>query len=281
MKQLRDCYPKIRKRAKTLLLPYVVWNVIFVLWYFVLQNLPLVSSMINNDVVGSITSNGALNGLYVLFIKPIAFQLWFLRDLIIYVVLSPVILWFLKRIKWGLPVLLFIASWVGLILLPSEIKIWGAFFFVLGGYMGVFHSLEDISRWLKKPIIVAAFLLYLSNAVCIPFVASILPGSAIFFMLCGVLSIWGGYDVLFTKVDSRIASIMAKLGKYSFFVYCFHEPVLNIIKKVGLGVIGASNANLIVLYLINPIVMYALTFGIAKVLQNNIPKLYSVLTGGR
>ena len=36
-------------------------------------------------------NNGPLHGLYALFVVPASFQLWFLRDLIIYVMLSPLI----------------------------------------------------------------------------------------------------------------------------------------------------------------------------------------------
>ena len=278
---IKDCYPKIKKRGRTLLVPYIIWNIIFVIWFVVLQNLPGISSMINSDVVGEITHNGLLNGLYVVFIKPIAFQLWFVRDLMLYVIFSPVIFFLLKHTKCFLPIALFIISWLGLMYLPSGIRLWGAFFFVLGGLIAVYYSLEKVSSVLKKPVIIIALLLYVVNALLTPLVEELIPGSGVLFMLCGVIAIWGGYDLLIKNEDSKLVNKLAFGGGYSFFVYCFHEPVLNIIKKVGLKVLGASDVSLTILYVVNPLVMCAIAILLAMMLQRYIPKIYSILMGGR
>ena len=34
----QDCFLKMKKRVHSLLVPYLIWNVIFILWYVVLQN---------------------------------------------------------------------------------------------------------------------------------------------------------------------------------------------------------------------------------------------------
>lgn len=281
MQSITECFPKIKKRARTLFVPYLLWNVILVLWFVVLQNLPVVSSMINSDVVGGIVGHGFLNGLYTMFIKPIAFQLWFLRDLIIYVFLTPLFFVAIKKLKWLIPFLLFIASWVGLIYLPSEIKIWGCFFFVLGGYVALHHSLEIVSDIITPLLASVAALLYAANAIVTIVFGSIIPGASVLFMLFGVVAIWRGYDCIMIKWDSKWISFLAGWGSYSFFVYCFHEPVFNIIKKIGVFFVGYSNTSLIVLYLLNPIVMLALSIFVAKVMQKYTPKVFSILTGGR
>lgn len=68
---------------------------------------------------------------------------------------------------------------------------------------------------------------------------------------------------------------------YSFFIYLFHEPVFNIIKKIGLKVLGVHEWSLILLYLINPLIMCATAIMVAKLLQRFVPKVFSVLVGGR
>lgn len=46
---------KLRKRVRTLLVPYLLWNVIFVMWYVVLKNLPGLERF--NNSVGMIVSS--------------------------------------------------------------------------------------------------------------------------------------------------------------------------------------------------------------------------------
>jgi len=68
---------------------------------------------------------------------------------------------------------------------------------------------------------------------------------------------------------------------YSFFIYCFHEPAFNIIKKLALTIYGTSEKVLIFFYLINPWIMVAIAVITAKMLQRMTPRIYKTLTGGR
>lgn len=59
------------------------------------------------------------------------------------------------------------------------------------------------------------------------------------------------------------------------------EPVFNIIKKIGLMVLGVHKWSLILLYLINPLIMCAIAITVTKLLQRFVPNVYSVLVRGR
>lgn len=108
-----------------------------------------------------------------------------------------------------------------------------------------------------------------------------IKGISVFFMLCGIIAIWGGHDLFVKNTESRVVNLLAYWGGYSFFVYCFHEPVFNIIKKIGLNILGMSDVTIIILYLVNPIIMYALSVLVARVIQRITPILYKLATGGR
>lgn len=81
-------------------------------------------------------------------------------------------------------------------------------------------------------------------------------------------------------MNPKQLSLNPVLG-YSFFVYLFHEPAFNIIKKAGLMVLGVHEWSLIILYFINPLIMCIIAIAVAKVLQKFVPKMYSILVGGR
>lgn len=278
---VKDCYPKIRKRARTLLVPYLIWNIVFVLWYEVLGFIPGVSAYINSDMTSGLVHNGPLHALYELFIVPAGFQLWYVRDLLIYVMLSPAIYLLIKYTKTVGLLLLFVAGTWGLLYLPSEIKIWGAFFFTLGGYIALHSSLEDLLQKISPTMACVCLIIYLLNAILRPLGIISLKGTDMIVELCGLIAIWRLYDVIVKREDSATIQQLAAWGGYSFFIYLFHEPAFNIIKKIGVKVLGVHEWSMILLYLVCPFVMCAIAICVAKVMQKFIPKTYSVLVGGR
>ena len=138
IESVKGCFLKMKKRVRSLLVPYVIWNVIFIFWYIALQNLPGIDSFINSDIVGSLTKNGLLDALRVLYWEPANFPLWFVRDLMIMVVLSPVLYYLIKYLKWIAPILLVVISpLVNLHVSP---------FFILGGCIAMHSSLEKVHK---------------------------------------------------------------------------------------------------------------------------------------
>ena len=138
IESVKGCYPKMKKRVHSLLVPYLIWNVIFILWYDVLQNLPGIGGYINSDMVGSLTKNGLLDALRVLYWEPANFPLWFVRDLMIMVAVSPLLYYLIKYLKWFTPILLVaISPFVNIHVSP---------FFILGGCIAMHSSLEKVHK---------------------------------------------------------------------------------------------------------------------------------------
>lgn len=270
---VKDCLPKMKKRVRSLLVPYVIWNVIFVLWYLILQNLPVFGGYINNDIVGKVFSPDIGSDIYELLLKPVNFPLWFLRDLMIMVALSPVLFYLIKYLKWGAPLLILLASpYINFNVSP---------FFLLGGCIAIHSNLEKIdSKLVGGGIMAIATLIYFGNAITRLFTDYNHPYVSFIIYLCGVISIWRLYDMIYIFSVKKPVFLNRILG-YSFFIYLFHEPVFNIIKKVNLRILGEHEWSLILLYFMNPIIMCVISVAVAKLMQKFIPKTYSVLVGGR
>lgn len=276
---IKDCFPKIKKRVRSLFVPYITWNIIFVLWFVVLGLIPGVSKFVNSDVVGAITKNGFFNAVYVLFVKPVAFQLWFLRDLILYVAISPLLYYLLNKLGKLFPLLLLLIGTCGLVFLPSEIKLWGVFFFVWGGYVSNYQFGEyfgGMPQWMK----IVAGIIYVGYSIINSLGVINLSAVSMIASICGIISIFTIYDFIFTT-ENKLTKMFAKAGSFSFFVYLFHEPVFNIIKKIGLIVFGHTQTSLIILSIINPLVMMGGAIVVAIVMKKIAPKFYSFLVGGR
>lgn len=283
---LNQCITKQKKRIRTLLVPYLLWNIIFVLWYMVLQNLPGIGGFINSDMIGKVMSGSVINALEDLFWTPAAFQLWFLRDLLFIVLLAPISYYLIEYTRWLAPLLL-----LGVMVLLVERgfftaidyelnRIDGIAFFCLGGCVSMLSSLEQLDQWLSKPVVAIATVVFFGNAVWQISGADFNVWYNFLTALCGCIVVWKGYDWVSSFKLLNIKPLNSYLG-YSFFIYLFHEPVFNIIKKIGLKVLGVHEWSLIILYLVNPLIMCVVAIMVAKLLQRLTPKVYSILVGGR
>ncbi len=274
---IKDCLPKICRRFHTLLIPYIIWNLVFVCWYLALTYLPGVSSFVNSNLAEMFPYEGILGTLYTLFIEPIGFHLWFLRDLLIFVMLTPILYWGIKKTGWWfLLVVLLLTGWIFRFWLTS---------FVFGATIAICNNKGVLDNTVNKKRTSLWLILYclvaLNNA--FPIVNS--PGVigdyyAQFAALISIIAIWKSYDWVYSACP-RTLEMFLKYTPYTFFIYLFHEPAFNIIKKLGLKVLGVNDLTLTFLYLINPIIMCVVAICVAKLAQRYIPRVYSVLVGGR
>ncbi len=104
VKELMDCYRKIGKRVRTLVVPYLLWNVIVTLFFVALYFVSPID--INNDIVSTIINGTTVDILLRIFVEPAGFQFWFLRDLICYVLISPILFIGIKYLSYLLPLIL-------------------------------------------------------------------------------------------------------------------------------------------------------------------------------
>lgn len=145
---VKQCFPKIKKRVRTLLVPYLIWNIIFVSWYVALAYTPGVTQYINSDMLSNLSIQYPLDTFFYLFIKPAGFQMWFLRDLILFVLLTPLLYVTIKRMQWIPFILLLLATgWMTRFWLTS---------FVLGGTLALcYKDGLNVIRSKHKVIILA------------------------------------------------------------------------------------------------------------------------------
>lgn len=267
-----SCLPKIKNRIKSLFIPYVLWNCIFILWYALLFFSPSLNRFVNINVIDTLLSGSFVDNIKIIFWNPVNFPLWFLRDLMIMVSLSPFLYYIIKYLRWLAP--------IPFLLLPDEHLM--SSFFVLGGCVAMFSSLASFSRMLNRRIAFVALIIYLSLSISQIWIIEESRYLGAFNGLCGCVVLWKGYDRIVNNHPMLPSNpILQKYLGYSFFIFLFHEPVFNIIKKLGLKLLGIHEWSLILLYFINPFIMCLLAIGVAKVLQRYIPKVYYVLVGGR
>jgi len=282
-KNTREKYmTKTKKRIRTLILPYLLISFLTLLCYtFVLD--PLFGSYINK--MANILYDPILDTLKKIFINPLPYQLWFLRDLILLTFLSPFIYVFIKYLKFYF-ILILIFLWFPLtsfdfFIFSNE----SILFFSLGAYLSTKQNIFLKKRkgytyffttfiWLLILIIKSTvnMKLGINNEI-----SDVLQKISI---IIGGISVWALYDIYINKETPN--SFLLSISSYSFFIYLIHEPLLlSTLKKLSNTIIRKSEFFLPFFYFLNPIITVVSCIIIAKILQRYTPKLYNFITGGR
>lgn len=210
---------KLRRRLRTLLVPFVVWNIIAVFFLLLARHndgkamLPYLNS---HYWVGLLWDG---NRGY-----PANVPLWYVRDLMVMCLLSPVIYWLLSRLR-VLPVVTLLAVYLAGVFPPIHgLSIEALAFFTTGAYFAVSRTdVVGVFGRVGVPVAVATVLLMFADlyfrAVGAP-IAVIHRG----FIMGFLVSVFVAADRLPTGngAVSRVWKRLGRMGGYVFFVYCAH-----------------------------------------------------------
>ncbi len=269
---------KYRSRFRTLVVPYTLWNLIVIVFYLVAQTSPLTAQYFNGEHPYVINLRGweylEVFWGYGEFEYPIAFQFWFIRDLIILVLLSPLLYLFLKKIPyiflsfWGL-------LWIFGLFEPNILhtNFFSIFFFCLGAYLALYKYNFALTDRYAKELIYLYIVLILIN---LYFQFDILEKIAV---LVGTIAAFSGSRYI---VEYKAKDILINLSKYSFFIFALHEPILSIVRKLSYKIlIPQDDISIFILYILCPFVTIAICIYIYKILEKWFPNLLDVLVGNR
>lgn len=278
---MASIYGKMRKRVGTLVVPYIIGCLFFVGFGVLMAVLPGVSKYMNSSVMplfskpmGEIFCSifyDAGNG------TPCAFQLWFLRDLILIVATS--LLWYLclRYLKWG-----FVAVAFGLTYLDvSHVPFYSLFWFVLGGQLTKAKiEMGGVSGRIKVAIFGLFLIISIVQLLCPDMLEWNLLRIPI--IMLGIIGIWGLYDALVEKKFCLSHhKWLATACQYTFFIYLFHEPTLNIVRKLIVVVLGKNEFGYMASYLISPWIFTVCAVFAGLLFRKYLPRVYDVCTGGR
>lgn len=276
---ISDVFKKVKKRIKTLLFPYVIAALFFPLFFVVLEFIPGASVYINSSSYADrFSSLSLLSILSSLFFDsgngtPWAYHLWFLRDLIIIVALTPALYYIRKWTgPWSIAVVL------ALHLLFPQLKFtYGMFWFIFGSWvLGDLHNLPRRAFYLMFVV----FIIMSSYRQFNPHVSwkyfRIIEES-----LC-VCSAWGLYDVFVSK-KFRLATIpLLQLAcQFTFFLYLYHEPAFHIVVKGIPLVLGRNEFSYTAAFMLSPLVFAPFLIAVGYFLRKYTPAVYEVIAGGR
>lgn len=274
----RDVYRKMKKRVSTLLIPYLIAALFLPLFYFAIDYFPVASQFVNSNNFNENFSAGWLRILYRLYVDagkgtPLGFHLWFLRDLIEIVILSPLIHIFRRRLKsWLILSLLFLLTY-----LFCNTFFISLFWFVAGS---LFLNKIKLSGGGSLMLVVGVYFFLGATELMKPSV--VWSYFRLPITVLGVVAFWNVYDS-FVKQTFALCNhkLMSIACSYTFFIYLYHEPVINILRKILVIPFGHSSFSFAFSYLISPWIFSLVAILIGITLRKFSPSLYNILCGGR
>ena len=256
----------VKRRFQSLLVPYIFWNAAVLAFYGLGPHLP---------VLGKFFLNGRLNDYvwYDYFLRafgitehyPIALQFWFIRNLIVFVLLYPLFLGVMRKLDWRI---LMIGA-VAMLFLPKY-PFEGLSYFLIGGILAVKNiSLERTRKYLLYLALAFAVGVTLYVIFNWPMRITLLCGVVMFYHLAS----WcAGYE--------KIKQTLLLLAPSSFFVFAAHVLFSGIIRRVFQKVfMPQTSLSLIFFYFlalaITVVSMTALYFALKKL----CPKILYFICG--
>jgi fucose 4-O-acetylase-like acetyltransferase len=270
---------KLRSRVGSLLVPMLLWNVLALAQLALAQALPGTREHISVGAA-QVADFGVfeyLNALLGLTRPPLAYQFWFIRDLIILVLLSPVIWLGLRTVPrlfvTGMFALWFLDAW------PVDIpSVRGVAFFAAGAWMGCRgFSLFALDRY-GVAFSAAYPLLLFADALTKG--AGFNPWLHDIGVLAGLPAMLFLSGKLLHVAWARKALLLASGS--SFLVFAGHEPLLTDMRKIlGMLFRPESDSMVLAVYFLLPVVVIAMICLAYIGLQRFAPSVLAVLVGGR
>lgn len=254
---------KLRNRMGTIAIPYIIWCSVYYFYQIAYTNIPIINNHISSS---GVVEFGILE--WLLSLGPNSYYtLWFLKNLIIFIALTPVEYYLLKnykKIPTGLVVvvLLWLVEYEKIIPihLPSGMAIYS-----IGAYIGI-NRKELVYR--KNILFTVVSAIYLMVHAITRFKYLRMLG-----IVAMVLAIWFLLDVIGENL--KVRSWM----KYSFFYYVSHDLVLQVIKKLFYVLGGCKPAVAGISYFFSPILTMTVLIIVACSMSRRVPKIWKVITG--
>ena len=269
---------KLRSRVRTLLVPYLFWNALLLSAMALAQQMPTTSEFFSGKglPVASYTSFQYLDAIFGVTGPPVGYQWWFIRDLMMLVVLSPLIHVFHKK---AARVILLAAFAVWFFELASkEILSPEAFlFFYVGTYLArlgrsvfLFDKYGNLMLALYLPVLLIDTLSKESQ------LNGLVHNFGLLLGVPAVLSL-SRYALKLTQLQIALRG----LSSYSFFVFATHEPLLVATRKIAYKTFAPSDDLAVIsLYLTLPSVVILTTIAAYNTMSRLTPRFLMIISGG-
>ncbi len=274
--QAFDYRKTLRTKASTILVPFLLWNTAFLVLVYAAQSRGIGFGYLP-DVVNA-TPRDWMNLALAVETWPINIPLYFLRDLLLCLLLSPLIALAIRH--YPRTVLALMLAYA-VLPLPNGIFLKKSILF--GFSFGVAMALHrvDIKRLDRFAAPVVAAVLAMAVALSLALYAFGPEFPAWLDMLrslAAIAGIFGAWALSALLIRTNAGQALSRMGGLSFWIFCGHYPLLILFWMIWnrLGI-----ADYPLFYAASPILALAILVTTHSAARRFLPSLHAILTGRR
>jgi len=296
---LKDDTPnniRVKKRFRTLLIPYFIWSAVGLVLVFSLELFPYTKSLVASTNIARMNQQQVFLHQYHWYeilarwiIAPVSYQLWFIWALFYYNLGYRAIRWCVlhpkgKWIFFSIATLLWLATFGGIII-EGE----GLLFFSLGVWIQKNKfDIEVPAKWLNPLWWGFSSLAIISIKTWLSFKGITLLGNSIYPILSilsklavfsGLIAGWYGSNWLVKLLINQ--QWFTASSNYSFFLYLAHAPLVAIGIDSIFSMLHYCKGYRFISFLLWPSMLIIGFIFIGFILRKISKKLFSFITGGR
>ena len=237
---------KIKRRIKTLLIPYIIWNLLMAV------KLRTFSPSI--------------------FWEPANMPLWFLRDLIVVSLLTPIIYIGVRKLGWWFLMLLLPVYATGIWAIQPGPTPYAVCFFIFGAFMGI-RKMNIIETFAKRETLWYLLSAALGLSMVLTYPTPIFPVLMLCFRLVSIAAVFCLANRILTGTSIRIPQVACDS---SYFIFLAHYVFfLSIIDTSFFSLFGTSTWSLCTHFLLCPLLKVTI-FVIIYYLYRRIEKRVNI-----
>ncbi|MEG0857292.1 MAG: acyltransferase [Terrisporobacter sp.] len=270
---------KFKKRFKSLFIPYVIWCTGWLVILYIVELTAFGRAMFSDRII---TDYNFIELFKNTYIYPLPYQFWYIRALMLNVILSPIIYYVVVKLKDKALPIIAVFWFFDVIYYPILMFAIGACLSI-GDYDLHFANFRKRIKLLGvgfvSGVIIKTIIIYMPQLPNQQYLELLGENVIILF---GIPFAWLLYDVIgeIYKDKFDLGKEM-KLAKYGIFIYFFHIPLQSIIKKLWFKVMPITDISSLLIFFVAPVITIIICALTGIFLRKYMNKFYGLLTGGR
>ena len=279
----KDIYSnKFKSRIRTLLVPYLIWCFIGFMIPYVIQRVIGLEHLYSGNHLKLLKDFIATDYIRMFWNirdgEPILSTLWFLRNLIVLIAMTPIIAWISQKLRYVFPIVLILIYFFipfGFSGFSSNGFCWFA--------MGAYFSQGGVNCWklmgcIDLKIMTFIWIIMTMFAMFLFYEEFHYKEYMLLYRIVHFIMIYKLIDYFSNKCEVHL---LTKISAASFFIYVFHEPWMGYIAKLTISTLRPEGFWVYTLPIILGLFAVGFSYSAYLILKRIAPRFLNVATGAR
>jgi len=261
---------KWNRRLHSIVIPYLLWNTVYYLGYCIASRVPGLKTVTGKTPVFFsflFLLDAALNGTY-------NYVFWFVYQLILLIIISPVIYLFIKKKTLGIITGVVLLVWIFLRGSTGILNADALFYYLFAAYLCVHHREETENPGGRRKMVIGILLF-----TAVPFFSSF-PGYYEKSLFCVILRTAGAYG-LWMILSSLPLKTPGGRMKNTFLMYATHYAFVRLTNKTADLFLHGNGAAALILFFLIPVLTTVIVQAVSACMRKHVPAFYRLISGNR